>query len=238
MIIQLALCCAAILVFATSGWAADKPATKKVSKSAPKVAKAAPKAAARKKVPVKAARKPPAKPTRVLLGKTETLTCRLGTEDRHARIGVVVIGDKVDSFAYYSKWKPRTCSIYLQRNRDHWSKWTDKGRVTNVSVEKGLFLIEHGKGEYRFVFRDVDRERYCGMDGVINGTLTIRKGSEVCELSGIMEEGTLLGQAHAHLEQAEPAAVAASAPPEAPPPKRVAQRQREPESPFPSAAVE
>src|SRR5918992_1235076 len=101
--------------------------------------------------------------------KTETLACRLGTEDRHARIAVVLVGGKTDSFAYYSKWKPRTCSIYLQRNRDAYSRWRDKGRVTNVNVEKGLFLIEHGKGEYRFVFRDVDRERYCGMDGTING---------------------------------------------------------------------
>ena len=138
-------------------------------------------------------------PSPVLRGKTEVLTCRNGTEDRHARIAVVLVGGKTDSFAYYSKWKPRTCSIHLQRQRDVYSKWSDKGNVTNVSLEQGLFLIEHGKNEYRFVFRDVDRERYCGMDGTINGTLTIRKGSERCELTGIMEEGVPLGQAYANL---------------------------------------
>lgn len=128
----------------------------------------------------------------------EVLTCRLGPEDRHARIAVVLVGGKTDSFAYYSKWKPRTCSIYLQRNRDT-SKWLDKGNLTNVNLERGrgAFLIEHKKGEYHFVFRDIDRERYCGMDGKINGSLTIRKGSEQCELEGIMEEGTKLGQAWA-----------------------------------------
>src|SRR5688572_8801524 len=139
MMIRRALCCAVIAGFTASAWSAEKPAQKKVTKAA----KAAP-----KKVSLKSAKKAAPKPARVVLGKTETLTCRLGSEDRHARIGVVLIGDKVDSFAYYSKWKPRTCSIYLQRNRDHFSRWTDKGRVTNVNVEKGLFLIEHGKGEY------------------------------------------------------------------------------------------
>src|SRR3954466_175674 len=83
--------------------------------------------------------------------KRETLTCRLGTEDRHARIAVVLVGGKTQEFAYYSKWKPRTCSIYLQRNRDK-SKWTDKGNVTTVNVDRGSFLIEHKKGEYHFVF--------------------------------------------------------------------------------------
>ena len=230
MMLRRALCCAIIVGFAASAWGAEKPAPKKV----PKAAKVAP-----KKVPFKAAKKPAAKPARVVLGKTETLTCRLGTEDRHARIGVVVIGDKVDSFAYYSKWKPRTCSIYLQRNRDHFSRWTDKGRVTNVNVDKGHFLIEHGKGEYRFVFRDVDRERYCGMDGTINGSLTIRKGSEVCQLTGIMEEGTPLGQAYAQVSQ-QTAPVATAVPPlvpvEAPPPKQIVQRsRRDAESAFPTS---
>jgi hypothetical protein len=60
-------------------------------------------------------------------GRTETLACRLGTEDRHARIAVVVQKGKTDSFAYYSKWKPRTCSIYLQRKGDGYSKWADNG---------------------------------------------------------------------------------------------------------------
>ena len=146
-------------------------------------------------------------------GRTETLACRLGTEDRHARIAVVVLKGKTDSFAYYSKWKPRTCSIYLQRNRDSYSKWADSGSITTVNLEKGAFLIEHKPGEYHFIFRDIDRERYCGMDGVINGSLTIKRGSEQCILAGdIMVEGTPLGEANAHLkDQPEPPAPSAGA---------------------------
>jgi hypothetical protein len=180
--------------------------------------------------------RPFVEPPAALKGKTETFTCTDGTEDRHARIGVVTIGGKVDSFAYYSKWKPRTCSIYLRRTADPHSKWLDKGSVTNVNLERGLFLIEHNKNEYRFVFRDIDRERYCGMEGAINGTLTIRKDSEVCEVAGIMEEGVPLGQAYAYAEPpAPPAATGATA--AEPAPRRLAERQRAPQSAFPSAAA-
>ena len=76
------------------------------------------------------------------------------------------------------------------------------GDITTVSLERGAFLIEHKKGEYHFVFRDIDRERYCGMDGTINGGLTIRKGSEACQLDGsIMDEGIALGDAGPRVEQ-------------------------------------
>ncbi len=153
------------------------------------------------------ARKPAAKPR----GKSETLACRLGTEDRHARIAVVVIGGRTDSFAYYSKWKPRTCSVYLQRNRDMYSKWADSGNITTVNLEKGAFLIEHKPGQYHFIFRDVDRERYCGMDGVINGSLTIKRGSDQCVLDGdIMVEGTPLGGAQMIARELPPASAGAS----------------------------
>lgn len=183
--------------------------------------------------------KPAAKPNPKLQAKTETLTCRLGTEDRHARIAVVLVGGKTDSFAYYSKWKPRTCSIYLQRKRDAYSKWFDKGNVTTVNLERGIFLIEHRPGEYRFVFRDIDRERYCGMDGTINGSLTIRKGKDHCELTGIMEEGVPLGQAYANAnaEPSAPIAVGATTS-SATPVRQPAPRNRpRPEQPWPSASV-
>jgi hypothetical protein len=183
---------AALLAFSTAGVAATAPTTKPEAKPA---AKTATKAAAAKAAPG----------PRKLRGKMETLACRLGTEDRHARIAVVTIGGTVDSFAYYSKWKPRTCSVYLQRDRDMYSKWADTGAITTVNIEKGAFLIENKKGEYHFIFRDVDRERYCGMDGVINGSLTIRKGSEACVLDGeIMVEGTPLGQAFVNREEDKP----------------------------------
>jgi hypothetical protein len=196
MSIRSAICCAAVLVFTLPPVHAAASTPKRVAKPPTKALK---KAIVETKA--KATSRPAPRRSPPLRGPTETLTCRNGTEDRHARIGVVLVGGRAESFAYYSKWKPRTCSIYLQRNRDGYSRWTDQGSVTSVQLERGAFLIEHKPGEYRFVFRDIDRERYCGMDGTINGTLTIRKGSERCELTGIMEEGVALGQAYAHMEQ-------------------------------------
>src|SRR2546423_10956853 len=94
------------------------------------------------------------------------------------------------------------------------SKWSDKGNVTTINLERdrGSFLIEQKKGEYQFVYRHIDRERYCGMDGQINGSLTIRKGSEQCQLVGIMEEGTKLGQAWAKQPEQAKAIKSESAP--------------------------
>src|SRR6185436_3179159 len=146
--------------------------------------------------------------------KREMLACRLGTEDRHARIAVVLVGGKMTEFAYYSKWKPRTCSVYVQRGKDSISKWSDNGHLTTVALAegKGDFLIEHNKnGTYKLEFHGIDRERYCGMDGKINGFLVIKKNNAECELAGIMEEGTPLGQAYPRSNDEDVAAAKAPA---------------------------
>lgn len=124
-----------------------------------------------------------------LRGRLEKLECKLGTEDRHARIAVELIGGRVKSLAYYSKWKPRTCSVHIVRD-DAYSKWEDTGNVTVVTLneEKGAFLIDYDRRAVKFLFRDIDRERFCGMDGKITGSLTVTRGRKQCELEGVMDE--------------------------------------------------
>lgn len=141
-----------------------------------------PSAMAQEKGPRKAARQ--AKP------KVEKLACRLGTEDQHARIAVVLHNGRVNSFAYYSKWKPRTCSMEIGRG-DAYSNWEDNGNVTVVTLveDKGAFLIDHEPGRYHFIFRDIDRMRYCGMDGKVRGSLTVFRGKRQCALQGVMDRG-------------------------------------------------
>ena len=121
--------------------------------------------------------------------KVERLACRLGTEDSHARIAVEVLNGRVNRFAYYSKWKPRTCSMEVVRG-DAYSRWADHGSITAVLLteEMGFFWIDHGHGRYHFTFSDIDRMRYCGMGGKINGYLTIRRADPKCDLVGLMEE--------------------------------------------------
>ena len=122
--------------------------------------------------------------------KVEKLACRLGTEDQHARIAVELHNGKVNSFAYYSKWKPRTCSMEVGRG-DAYSKWEDNGNVTVVTLieDKGAFLIDHERNRFHFIFRDIDRMRYCGMEGKVSGSLTLFRGKPQCLLEGVMEKG-------------------------------------------------
>ena len=110
------------------------------------------------------------------VGKRERIDCMVGTEDRQARIAIDVLGGKIQSFAYYGKTKPRTCSMDVKRS-DSYSKWEDNGGVTVVTLtdETGAFLIDYEKGRYRFIFREIDRMRYCGMQGKINGTLIVAR---------------------------------------------------------------
>jgi hypothetical protein len=124
-------------------------------------------------------------------GRLEKLSCKLGTEDRHARIAVELIGGRVKSIAYYSKWKPRTCSVYIVRD-DAWSRWQDSGSVTTVTLneDKGAFLIDYQRRGVKFLFRNIDRERFCGMEGKITGSLTVTRGRDRCELEGVMDEGS------------------------------------------------
>ena len=58
------------------------------------------------------------------------------------------------------------------------------------------------------------------MNGAINGTLTIRKGSERCAVAGIMEEGVALGEEFSNAEPLAPVATADVVPTEAHLPSR------------------
>jgi hypothetical protein len=120
--------------------------------------------------------------------RNEKLACFTGTEDRHARIGVELVNEQVAYFAYYSKWKPRTCSIEARRDGPY-SRWDVKGAISTITLvdQKGVMQIERKGRGYRFAFHDVDRERYCGMDGKINGSLIVTRGSSKCVLQGVMD---------------------------------------------------
>jgi hypothetical protein len=136
--------------------------------------------------PAPAKKKPAAKSHRA---KVEKLACRLGTEDEHARIAVELHDGKVYHFAYYSKWKPRTCSMDVKRD-DAYSKWEDTGKNTTVVTlvdDTGAFLIDQERDRYKFIFRDIDRMRYCGMEGKVSGSLTIFRGKAQCVLEGVMD---------------------------------------------------
>ncbi len=156
---------------------------------------AAPEADSEAAVPAKAQDQPNAPTQRG--ARRENLTCFTGNEDRHARIGVELVNDQVTYFAYYSKARPRTCSIEAGR-RDRRSRWTDNGEHSTVTLvdqkskhPNGKLRIDHHGDAYRFAFFDVDRVRYCGMQGKINGSLTVTRGKSSCGVQGVMDGHSL-----------------------------------------------
>lgn len=124
-----------------------------------------------------------------LSGRVEQIDCMAGTEDLHARMALEARDGQVMSFAYYSKWRPRTCSIHMQRS-DPSSQWrlTADG-ATRVQSPHGIFLIRDLSGAFEFEFIDVERQRFCGMDGHTNGKMVIKRHSPVpqCSVAGLLD---------------------------------------------------
>ena len=149
-------------------------------------------AAVPEKKVAKAVKRPAVEPARhhaleKLSGPAEDLSCFTGVQDRHARIGVHVVGKKVDYFAFYSKRKPRTCSIDVARENPN-GLWEENGTRTKITLAEhgGVLLISRTSQSYRFDFQNVDRMKFCGMDGKINGSLIVTRGQSKCLVSGIM----------------------------------------------------
>lgn len=122
-------------------------------------------------------------------GAVERIDCMSGEEDLHARIAFEAQSGQVLSFAYYSKWKPRTCSLDFARDTDG-AKWrlTPDG-ATRVYTPHGRFLIHTRADAYVFEFEQVQRAKFCGMSGEINGTITVKRGSgkPECSVMGVMD---------------------------------------------------
>lgn len=129
------------------------------------------------------------KPLPALAGALERIDCMHGEEDLHARMAFEARGGRIASFAYYSKWKPRTCAFDFSRTSAG-TKWrlTPEG-ATRVHTPQGRFLIHTRADAYVFEFEQVQRGKFCGMPGEINGTMTIRRGTAKpeCSVAGIMD---------------------------------------------------
>lgn len=124
-----------------------------------------------------------------LSGTVEQIDCMSGVEDLHARMALEARGGQIASFAYYSKRRPRTCSMDLRRD-DPALKWrlTPEG-ATRVQTPQGLFLIRSSSDAYEFEFLEIERQKFCGMEGYINGKMTIlrRVSTPQCSVAGLLD---------------------------------------------------
>lgn len=122
-------------------------------------------------------------------GMLERIDCMSGVEDLQARMALEALGGSVSSFAYYSKWKPYTCSMDFERTRAD-TKWRlMPDGATRVQSPHGMFIIRSRHDAYVFEFRNVQRGKFCGMAGHINGIMTIRRGVSTpdCSVEGILD---------------------------------------------------
>ena len=129
------------------------------------------------------------KPLPAAKGKVERIDCLNGQETLHARISLEAIGGQVTSFAYYSRWQFYTCSIHLEVRdpRARWRRTVDG--ATRVQTAQGSFVIHTDPESYVFEFQNVQRAKFCGMYGAINGTMTILRNSSPprCTTAGILD---------------------------------------------------
>jgi len=124
-----------------------------------------------------------------LSGEVERIDCKIGVEDLHARMALEARGGQIASFAYYSKWRPRTCSLEIRRDdpETKW-RWTADGAI-RVQTPHGMYLIRALSHAYEFEFLRVERQQYCGMDGYTNGTMTIKRYQKIpeCSVAGLLD---------------------------------------------------
>ena len=129
------------------------------------------------------------KPLPATNGSLERIDCLNGREHLHARMALEARGGQITSFAYYSRWQFYTCSIALD-HRDPKVRWrrTADG-ATRVQTPQGSFVIHADAKSYVFQFQNVQRMKFCGMFGEINGTMTIQRKSSPprCAAAGILD---------------------------------------------------
>lgn len=119
----------------------------------------------------------------------EKLSCRTGPNDHQARLIVEAVKGRAMEFAFYSRLGTRVCSIHGRRG-DGFTRWEDDdaqyGR-TAVKLLEGSALLEYKPGHVNIKFREVDRMRFCGMYGELNGAVEVSKGKAECALDGVFE---------------------------------------------------
>ena len=117
----------------------------------------------------------------------ERFSCRTGPNDEQARLIVEVVKSRPMEFAYYSRLGISVCSIHGRRG-DAYTKWEDNGSgKTAVRLLEGTAQLEYKPGHFSIKFAEVDRMRYCGMEGELNGSVEVSSKKPECALTGVFD---------------------------------------------------
>lgn len=116
----------------------------------------------------------------------EKLMCSTGPNDRQARLSVLMVKGRPMEFAYYTRLGTSVCSIHGRRG-DAYTKWQDDGDRILVKLLEGTAMLEFRPGYLKIKFDDVDRMRYCGMIGELNGSIEVASKNSECALHGVFD---------------------------------------------------
>lgn len=124
-----------------------------------------------------------------LQGALEHIDCTSGGENLHARMALEARGGQLASFAYYSRWTPRTCALDFERD-DPKTKWRlMPDGATRVQTPQGIFVIRTHAESYTVEFQKIPRQKFCGMLGTIDGSMTILRNTQppACSVVGVLD---------------------------------------------------
>lgn len=108
--------------------------------------------------------------------RTEIVACTFGPFERQVRFAMEWARGKPQSVAFWSSSGSYRCSFDAKRD-DAFSKWADYGNSTLVTLLRGngATLIEKEHNVFLIRVKELDRMRFCGTEGEINGVLTITR---------------------------------------------------------------
>ena len=111
----------------------------------------------------------------------ERFTCTTGPEVNQVRFIMEVAKEKPVFFALWTADRGYRCSVPSTRG-DFYSKWIEGSgnTVINMIDDAGTVTIEGKRGHYKVQFQDINKMRYCGMEGELNAVLTLTRGKRDC----------------------------------------------------------
>ncbi len=106
-------------------------------------------------------------------------------EQLNGYLQIVETDGKVSEFTFQTQVGHWPCSVDVTADKTTrpWdqSKWRYTTKETKVSLEKGYAVIDKSSN-YRVRFFDLDRNYYCGMNGLLVDEVILTPGEKLCRV--------------------------------------------------------
>ena len=116
---------------------------------------------------------------------TQKYACSVGKEPHEMRFIIELAKEKPVFFALWTANRGYRCSVHATHG-DVYSRWSESGGHTVIKMvdDMGTVTIGGAKGRYQIKFDDINKMRFCGMEGEMSGTVTLTRGHRECGWEG------------------------------------------------------